>query len=201
MDTHKVFSSIPIRKYVGTHDNRRDSLVPSVSGVYVWTRNLAVCKSTERADAKSALQDCVGLIGKPREGDIYPYWSVSLKERRRKFPTAKFDTLADTFSSPQTPFQTWLIQIGNLIQRPLYIGYTTDISQRLEQHLRQDSTLRTKLRNGEVDILDCVFNWAEIPGTNHEAAAVGNAEIEAWLKAAESLLIRLAMPLFNDRQD
>jgi hypothetical protein len=113
------------------------------------------------------------------------------------------------------------------VQRPLYVGVALNLNKRINQHISGSSGLRDRLRAAKpkaVDMVDLAITWiaapVEVPqapegeleeGPEEDGEGEGaqggastfavGSELDQTLKAAESLLIRLAMPMFNEKQD
>lgn len=199
--TGRKIRTVRVREILAKRPEIQKRLVPEIPGLYVWTRDPASWFSKDKTQTKQNLSDIVGQIGRQRTGKLSPYWKITLQEQRVPFRPRKLDILSTVLTSHNERLKQWLFDVAAQIQRPLYIGLTGDLNDRIvSRHLAQSSTLRQRLASAGVDIFDCVVSWTPLPQDCLGEACADVTE-ESLLRAVESLLIRLAMPLFNEQQE
>lgn len=187
--------TFPIADYVGGDAWTRTRLLPSSGGIYCWVHDPLDWTDDDPEAGLARLEELLGRAGPRRGGKIRPYIELSLVESRLPFTDTK-RPLIKRLLSEKGELRAWLAFAGSWVQRPLYLGLTNQLQVRLDQHLQQGSPLRTRLESAGVDPLRCRLNWI----TPSEGAAARELA-EDDLKALESILIRLSMPLFNIKQE
>jgi hypothetical protein len=128
-----------------------DRIAEGQSGIYAWFRSFHF-----RPAPSEFAEDLIEAIRAPkfqtRAGDIAPYYEVSLKSKsnisRSKEESLKVALKDDGFLSAMKFALQWSI----LFQAPLYVGKSTNLRGRVEQHLKSGSVLRERLLGAGIDI-------------------------------------------------
>jgi hypothetical protein len=191
--------TVSIRAFQGASKLKQAELVPDLPGLYLWTHDLRPLVNADDLMVQARLLQMLGLVGQARKQQVRPYYHVTVTDQRVKIADAKRLVLHDAFSSGIS-FGTWLADLATHFQRPLYAGMTLSLHRRIIEHLAQGSKLRLRLEKAGADVLDLALTWIAAPEPAPSGASA-LAELDAQLKAAESLLIRLTMPMFNEKQD
>ena len=203
-----------------------EQLVPKLPGLYMWTRDLRLWLGRQEEEIQSLLQQLLGDTGLGGSSGAAPYYRLSVQEIRRPVSEEKFNMLVHWIHDASGSLGRWITTLGTEHQRPLYVGLTRNLFRRIvQEHLRQQSVLRQRLESVQIDLSDCAITYTLLPQPILSALTVsyesghaaperdreiseddqeGEGEltfIDQQLKAAESFLIRLTMPLFNLRQD
>lgn len=128
-----------------------DRISEGQSGIYAWFRSFHF-----RGEPSEFADDLISAIRAPkfqtRTGDLAPYYEVSLKSKSN-ISSGKEDSLkvalkdADFLAAMKFSLQ-WSI----LFQAPLYVGKSTNLRGRVEQHLKNGSVLRDRLFEAGIDI-------------------------------------------------
>ncbi len=221
---------VTVKAYQGSDGEVQRQLIPERPGLYVWTHNLGRLVKADEPTIQSHLLDVLAVVGRPRTQTVRPYYEVTVSDRRHEIHNAKRLILHSRLNQGDD-LGVWIADLATQIQRPLYIGMALNLHKRINEHLNGRSDLRERLRSTKpnpVDMLDLAITWVAAPvkvgaaaggdedepdGTQEaddgeggdtpapdDQLAVGS-ELDKTLKAAESLLIRLAMPMFNEKQD
>ncbi len=221
---------ITVKVYQGADGEMQKQLIPERPGLYVWTHNLGRLVKSDEPTIQSHLLDVLAVVGRPRTQTIRPYYEVTVRDQRHEIHNAK-RLILNTRLNRGDDLGVWIADLATQVQRPLYIGMALNLHKRINEHLSGRSDLRERLRGAEpkpVDMLDLAITWVaapiqvdaaagqpeddsditedsdetegDNPSVTDEHFGVGS-ELDKTLKAAESLLIRLAMPMFNEKQD
>ena len=202
----------PVSDFLGADSMKRDLLIPRSPGLYAWLHNPDSWPTDTFEEFNSALQEILGEIGQSRTRILWPYWRVTIKERRKEISDEKASSLWGALRCADSELAQWVRASALRFQRPLYVGMAVNLQRRIADHLRQTSLLRTRLESASVDLFDCVVSWTHIPdgaligqemdseNTAEDADLDSSGErLSALLRSVEALLIRLSMPLFNER--
>jgi hypothetical protein len=193
--------TVSVRTFQGADNEKQQELIPDSAGLYLWTHDLSRFVGADKLHIQSNLKEILELVGKPRAKTVRPYYTVTIQDKRAPLHDSKRMMLHDAFASSD-PFGTWLADAATRFQRPLYAGMSLNLIRRTKEHLAQGSTLRSRLEKAGADLLDLAITWVTAPAvavpTDRDEQ---NEALEQRLRAAESLLIRLTMPMFNERQD
>jgi hypothetical protein len=221
---------VTVKAYQGADGEMQRQLIPERPGLYVWTHNLGRLVKADEPTIQSHLLDVLAVVGRPRTQAVRPYYEVTVSDRRHEIHSAKRLILHSRLNQGDD-LGVWIADLATQIQRPLYIGMALNLHKRINEHLNGRSDLRGRLRSVKpkpVDMLDLAITWVAAPvqveaaaaqaegepdatqdpdeaeggepSSSDDQLAVGS-ELDSTLKAAESLLIRLAMPMFNEKQD
>ena len=172
------------------------SRITSEPGVYAWFRNYSDARLDTARDGKTFADNIESLITAKhctdRTGALRPLFEVVLRSHKT-LPTAKKQKL-ERLASQET-FRNELNNILSaslLFSQPLYVGCASVLSRRVEEHLKPESTLRTRLSDaGNVDIEKCWLVLLRLPQ---------DGEItESRENLIEDILSRLFHPLFTRR--
>jgi hypothetical protein len=195
--------TVSVRSFQGADKARKQQLIPAQPGLYLWGHDLNPFVGADGLHIQRRLKEALGLVGRERTRSVPPYQRITIQDERVPISDAKRLVLQSAFSSGDA-FGNWLAEVTTQFQRPLYAGMTLDLHNRIRQHLAQGSRLRTRLESEGADLLDLAVTWIAAPLPAAEEEEEGQVDMESLdrqLKAAESLLIRLTMPMFNERQD
>lgn len=195
------WTTVSVRTFQGAVDLKRRELIPEEPGLYLWTHDLQPLIGAQELLVQRCLREVLAFVGRDRTRAIQPYQSVTIRDKRMAISDAKRLLLHEAFESGDG-FGAWLARMTTHFQRPLYAGMTLDLFKRTGEHLTQGSTLRKRLEGAGADLLDLAVTWAAapVPETPDDEEPDMDA-LDQRLKAAESLLIRLTMPMFNEKQD
>lgn len=202
-----------------------EQLIPKLPGIYMWTRDLRVWLGKDEDEIRSLFDVLLGPTGLRAKNGAPPYYELSVHEIRRPISEDKLDLLVQWIRDADGSLGRWITTLGTEHQRPLYVGLARSLFSRIVQgHLRQQSVLRQRLESAGFDLSECTVTYMLLPLPVLDALAapaddnetdeiesdhsVADGEqddnvtiMDRRLKAAESLLIRLAMPIFNLKQD
>lgn len=128
-----------------------DRISDDQAGIYAWFRSFHLDD-----DPEEFANQLVAAIRTPkfqsRTGDLAPYYEVSLKSKSNisgtKEESLKIAMKDDAFYCAMKFSLQWSI----LFQAPLYVGKSGNLRVRIEQHLKKESPLRTRLSEAGIDI-------------------------------------------------
>lgn len=201
-----------------------EQLIPKLPGLYMWTRDLRMWLGKDEDEIRSLFDVLLGPTGLRAKSGAPPYYELSVHEIRRSISEGKLDLLVHWIRDANGSLGRWITTLGTEHQRPLYVGLARSLFSRIVHgHLQQQSVLRQRLESAGFDLSECAVTYMLLPMPVLDALAapsegdaderdtdlsVGDLEqddkvtiIDRRLKAAESLLIRLTMPIFNLKQD
>lgn len=173
------------------------------SGIYAWFRSYAFSDSNEKfySELISAIES---PKFQPRSGDIVPYYGLTI-ESRSKISTGKATALRQAVENKSFRDAMRLaLQWSILFQAPLYIGKSTNLKNRIEQHLRNGSVLRSRLESVSIDIdksyllivpVDELYELKEFDAN----AAEDDGELLQYEELFEEVFSRLFNPSFTVR--
>jgi hypothetical protein len=202
-----------------------DSLIPHRPGLYVWTIDVGMWLGADKPTVQTLVQTALSAVGFEYEATVGPYTTLKLQDFRKPVRPQRQVVLHDRINA-KDPFGEWIAGIATSVQRPLYLGMANDLYKRIKKgHLANKTPLLRNVRERGLNVTDLAVTWWAAPV---EASAVhqdGEDEqddelvgpiddlepadddggvdpvMDARLKAVESLLIRMAMPMLNGKQD
>ena len=207
-----ALTTISIREFKQATAYLKERLVPDRPGLYLWSLDTTRWLGQSPAETAVALDGALKAFPADRPAEINPYWHLSIGERRQAISPKKRELLESAFGEGNDQAR-WIARVTTAQQRPLYVGMTGNLRRRLLQHLDAGSALRKRLTKVDINVLDTVFTWTAAPVTTTgipDEAVQSESSLDsevtddipnATLRAAESLLIRLSMPIFNAKQD
>jgi len=199
--------SFRIKDYLGWPKHVQAMKVPNGPGLYVWTRELP--KGIDNAEEinswlSPALRSDFGLVG--------PYSSIALHTAAPALTPAKVLLLQESMGQPEF---SWTRSMVAQWQRPLYVGISINLRQRLGNHLSYGSRLRQYMAQANYEVVNCRFTYYMPPfvtivdeweddkeeGIDTDQAAPVPESLVRNLRLVESLIIRLAQPYFNQSME
>lgn len=202
--------SIRVNDLIAAPSDALTSLLPSLPGIYIWSRNLG--------SQGPNTQELIEILQSPTRtssGTVEPYFRVTIQDSVPGLTQKKLLTLADL--EADASFKSWLWPLVQSAQRPLYVGLSLNICRRVENHLRPNSRLRQYLEEANIDPCACLLSYEVLEAVQHdetdEDAEFDQADAEdltevdvknakmARLQVAESLLIRFSQPMLNRKME
>jgi hypothetical protein len=203
-----------------------DSLIPRRPGLYVWTIDIATWLGSDKPTIQGLLEGALAAVGFCYEAKVGPYTTLTLRDFRKPVRPHRQIKLQERMNE-RDPFGEWVALIGTAVQRPLYIGMANDLHTRITKgHLASKTPLLKHARERGLNATDLAVTWWAAPvdaskilqdlpedGDGEDDLApvdnldpddfdpISDDEMDARLKAVESLLIRMAMPMLNAKQD
>jgi hypothetical protein len=162
-------------------------------GIYFWYRTFEY-PTDESGFSVSLRKDLLAPKFPTRVGQIQPYYEVSLASSSN-MPPKKANALdkALTNNAFRLHIQQ-LLNLGLLLQAPLYIGKSKDIRRRMEEHLGEDSPLCRRLEEHGLRIEDTAL--LVVPMNESVDLNLENMDDELLY---EEIFSRLFNPIFNLR--
>lgn len=216
-------STVRVRDYWQADREVQEQLIPERPGLYIWTIDVTELLKADKPTVLDGLGNVLQAVGRKHDKAVGPYYHVWVRDSRKRIRDAKQVILQERLHTGD-PFGTWLAELATAMQRPFYIGMATNLRTRISDHLVGKTPLRDRAEGVGVQMLSLAVTWAAAPGLGPieveepaEDEDTGGTpvddltpdpdeptlapDMDAWLKAGESLLIRLAMPMFNENQD
>lgn len=217
--------TVTVEEFQSAQKAWQEHLIPNTSGVYLWTFNFSALIS----ESGLVIQEELGKLSQrtraPRSTLLKPYYEIQISDHRMPMNDARRRVLRDALHAGDA-LGLWIAEMATLFQRPLYVGKARKLRSRICQHLGGASDLRLRFLDAGIDMLLLAVTWIELPAgyapaladdepyaiedelpdeaeresEDEETDASGSSDLEDVLKAAESLLIRLSMPMFNEVQ-
>jgi hypothetical protein len=201
-----------------------DSLIPHRPGIYVWTLDMAVWLAADKPTIQRLIDRALATVGFEYPATVGPYTTLVLQDFRKPIRPGHRISLQERLNV-KDEFGEWIAQIATVVQRPLYVGMANDLYVRIKKgHLANRTPLLRNLRHRGLTITDVAVTWWAAPvdvaamprpqedDDDEKAGPVDDLapddeelgvdpEMDRRLKAVESLLIRMAMPMLNGKQD
>lgn len=202
-----------------------DRLIPHRPGLYVWTIDVATWLGADKPTIQGLVEKSLAAVGFSYEANIGPYTRLTLQDFRKPVRPHRQIKLQERINE-RDPFGEWIALVATNVQRPLYIGMANDLHTRITKgHLASKTPLLKNARERGLNATDLAVTWWAAPvdvsaipqqeddeDQDDELAPVddldpddvdpiSDEEMDARLKAIESLLIRMAMPMLNAKQD
>lgn len=199
---------LSIADYLGEPNAIRRLLLPETPALYVWTRGFPV----------RHLGNVLLMLSRPTRtlvGHLPPFYSITVSDCTAGMTPAKIEAI--TTMGQEDYRNKWALELLRKEQRPLYIGITLNLRQRISTHLRPGSVLRSYLEEAALGPTDCDLHYYPIPNLPGVPLA------EEWdreegieppdsqdtdlknavdgLRITEALLLRFAQPLLNRAQE
>lgn len=200
--------SFKVKDYIGWQKHVREMKVPAAPSLYIWTREIPE-GSTGLAES---LTEWLDLNLRTDLGRVGPYSSVQVTV---KSPPLSANKVQQYISFSERDSVAWIRDLSTQWQRPLYIGITTNLRQRISNHLSFGSRLRGYMSEIGMEPVDCRVNYFNPPisfGTRtwddpNEEGIDTNQEsplppdLVKVLRLTEALLIRVAQPYLNQSME
>ena len=214
-------STVRIRDF---YSEGGDELIPLRPGIYVWTIDIADWLIADKPTIQARVANALRAVGPVRDKEVGPYARVWIQDSRKAIRPERQLVLHDRLNAGG-PFGDWVAQISTAVQRPLYIGMANSLRGRISEHLTGKTPLRGKAKELNLEMLNLAVTWwaaplddaaqsddhvddepdldlAPLDDLTPEDEVTGiDPVMDTQLKAVESLLIRMAMPMLNARQD
>lgn len=185
------------------HSSLSDYTLPETAALYWWTRdveqimNIGIDESLSRIDRP---------LGRSFAGRAEPYFDVQVTLASRPISAVKLKKVLTKEQDVSLKSSVkWLATWATLLQRPLYIGISKNLRERINTHLKPDSRLRQYFEAADVDYMGCTIAYVPLPRPAQQADSTPDQSEEESgdqvLELLESILIRLGMPLLNRKQD
>ena len=208
-DSGSDSGSFRIKDYIGWANHVRDMKVPTSAALYVWTRELP------EGSGKTLginFNSWVGTNLRTDSAQVGPYSSIAIQTASPSLGPAKIAILE---SLPASPLFDWTREMATRWQRPLYVGITVNLRQRLCNHMAYRSLLRQYMADASLPIIDCRLTYFtppyEAPAAPWEDESEEGLEVEQAtpvptslvrsLRLTEALVIRLAQPYLNRKME
>lgn len=207
-----------IAQYDGGSELEREMLAPAVPAIYVWVHDFVRLLGLRADLVDDELKRFSGQQGRnwPLSGDHF--LQGELRVNRPDLAAERREIVVREISA-NTPIGRSISVLATLQQRPLYCGISVNLGQRISQHMQQKTSLAGSLTT--IGLSECAVLWMEITEPAAVEAGLLNAKsAEAEhiedpldsddeylakqvpiLKAFESLMIRVAMPMVNKSLD
>ena len=193
---------LPMSEYYALTEASQTEVVPSVPGVYYWTLDYYSIYE-RRGKPDQCLERMARFVAGPQKwfrGTIDPYYEVHIRNLAPPFSQAKQEHLRSVLQQPDAPLRE-LLTCANGIQRPLYVGRTMNLRERLSDHIEARSELLTYLEEVGLDVLDCSFNYISPSFEPVPDEGDASESLDRWLIVLESLLTKTTNPLLAGRQE
>lgn len=172
------------------------------SGIYAWFRTFNFSD-----DPRVFFDELIAAVEQPkfqtRTGDIAPYFGVTIQSKSRISQGKKDDIQQALQNANFRNALRFSLQWSVLFQTPLYIGKSSNLRLRTEQHLRAGSALRTRLDAASIDIEKaCLLTLPtdEINAINtDDLAEIYNDDLSPSEELFEEIFSRLFNPSFTVR--
>lgn len=172
--------------------------LPDSAGVYAWYKKL-LPPDPDKSDAKSFANFILKETSLPhmlaRSARLPPLYKVTVRSSRN-FSEGKKDALIALCANPDfRRFVADLMMAGSVtFQNPLYIGKADSLSQRIGDHLKGHSDLKSRLEAASVNIFRCVLVYVEIP-----PLLISVTEGSTTNLVIEEILSKIFCPPFTER--
>ena len=203
---------------IGFFTSRTASRIPHKPGVYAWFLPLRhhrierIVNFLEQVRKISAYDSRSGTIGswdsadhpEARTGFNWDPIRVTVSREIRISESEVIENAWKAITTASTEIQNSFghaLLIGTLFSRPLYVGLTTDLNSRYQQHVKTGSTFKKRFEQHMIETgirfaVDRLL-FACIPIDAGEAAA--QALTEERIKALEHVLKVICQPSFSER--
>ena len=202
---------VSMSDYIGANEAVKKSEIPEIPAIYQWILDFG-SGSQSADDWRAFLTGLKSLEGPKLFADDISHMELVGRVSHQAFaPDFEEDLVA--ILSEGGDLGRWAGSVLCMMQRPLYVGITTNLSDRVYKHLFQDEGLADDL-GSMFPIANCALVYLELPD-ELLAAIYAEAEEEAGpgevdepsgasrldppreLRVVEYAAIRTAMPIFN----
>lgn len=189
---------VNIQTYNGMNTEQREIQLPQVSAVYVWRFDFNALLNQGPTQIREALRRFFGHQGRRIRPIGDPFLSMEWRARREPMKPDRLDSVVNDLALA-TPNGKALADLATSLQRPVYVGVSTQLGSRIEAHLSGDTRLRDDIR--PLELSDCAVEWTPIEVTQFAASIEEGDLLPNELTHIESLLIRTSTPFLNERMD
>jgi hypothetical protein len=207
---------VSIQDYYGLSAGQMELVFPELPGIYVWTFDFLSLLGRPAEQVRDALKCFLAQEGVPRRGKSTDHSiRISWNHVRKDLELERLEALVVEISEVSDLGQV-IAKSATRFQRPLYVGIASNLKNRIESHLKGDSSDLLK-RIDAINIRDCAVEWAvfdnavayqpPVAGEGGPRALLASSQEEDegteeitlphLLRSFESLLIRTAQPLLN----
>jgi hypothetical protein len=213
-------NELKIEEYEGFDDLQKSVALPSPVGLYVWFFDFARLVGGSRSHIEARLRAFFTHQGRRIRSESDPFLDIEWRATRLHMLHDRYTHIVDALESGSREGQTFA-SLATRFQRPLYVGISTRLPQRIEEHLSGATRLRGSLLPLTPE--DCVVHWTpldaqDVPGINI-STPIGvppfaetdtphadeqeprDLPLPRQLAILESLLIRTSAPLHNEKMD
>lgn len=204
-----------MREYIGASELARNYLLPSEPGLYFWTIDFLSLLRMHPDRAVDEMQRLLQASLRPFSGRIEPYQQATLVDQSKPLSAYKESALRGILRATEPIGKEWVMMCATLIQRPLYVGKASNLSIRIEQHVRAGSRLMEYLDEAKLHLLDCCVCYLVSPVPTEASdvyvdESTGDEEEDDFgnydfgtdpLSVAEAIVIRTSRPLLARRQE
>lgn len=180
---------VPLVSVYGASTLRFENYFPSTAGLYFWTLYPAGEKCTRLIDLYTPIASA-SKAARNESGRVGRRYDVTVRRIIPEHTENKLDILAGQVSQEIIDV---VLPLFTCLQRPLYIGMSECISDRIESHSKQGSSMRQALASLEIELLDCAVTYVSFQ------ADPSSSPTRPVLNALEAALIRLMDPILNQK--
>lgn len=211
---------LPVGYYGSVPIEAQRSLLPVQPGIYIWTHDLGtVMHDARNPDFSAVLQERIKPTMHRDTVRVGHYRGVHLYDDPVELQPNTATRLARLQAAgvAYPRLLEWSLLCGSLWQRPLYVGRAMNLRGRLRTHLQQGSDATTAMQSAGINLNECLISMAVLtapsPGSTDDEESddfddpdflladypLPRQDVEDLISVAESLVIRQAHPLFNDK--
>ncbi len=213
---------VAVREWLGAARAKQQAMLPASPGIYVWMLDLRRPLGESRnggAELLSSINEALHPSAPKRfSGRIRPYTALSLHDELPPL-TKAVESQIKEIASMDVVAAEWAFLCPTILQRPLYVGKSKNLRNRLRDHLNGQTSLARYLRGVGLTLKDCAIMLAEVQPAPPEVIDEIDILDDSWdefedeslegldptistlISAAESLTIRTSRPLLNERMD
>lgn len=208
---------VSMRSYIGAADLVQLNLIPlNLPAIYYWIVDFAG-EPRSADEVERLFRAYAGIRGKRQNIQSLEHLDLFGYVSPEPIKPEKFAELVDLFTVPE--LQEWASDVLTRIQRPLYVGRTSDLSRRVKEHLDRSNGLNDDFQK-RFDISDCALVYFELPdilldkmnlADPPESAEedpsfnaletadylIDNSVLPTEVNVLEYIAIRTGMPVFN----
>lgn len=215
---------VPMATYLGMDELERSVRIPERSGLYVWLYDFTPLLAQSCEDSADKIRIFLSERGRRSVREDLGA-AVEWQAARPAMPPPRRLALGQLLESA-SPVAVAVAQSATAFQRPLYVGITSNLRRRTDEHLESSRDLASRVT--KFAMRNCCLSWLELPaefclGTSREPLPEGEASADTdedathqeflsvaerdrnslsdAARAVESLLIRTMQPYFNVSTD
>lgn len=200
MSVRFVLTVVSVDEYLRAGTNAR-AMLPDCPALYFWNADL---RKVERSRVGSTLEMAAQLHrliqagSREFHGRVNPFYAVSVADKPRELGPQKLGKL---FQLVEKGAAGWALLCGTVLQRPLYVGRTSNLEARARDHLTPGSAFRQYLEELGVDFLDCCLAYVLCDELMPRSAPEEDSDEYdlPLLEVAEAIVTRTARPVLNRR--
>jgi hypothetical protein len=145
--------------YIGMGKVEREAAIPELPGIYVWSFDFTQLLGRDVQTIDEGIRRFLVQEGR-RSVNRDEATTIEWRATRRAMPAERRKTVA-TVIARERDLARQLATAATVFQRPLYVGITSNLRRRTDQHLTSGRDLGSRLSG--IGLRSCCLWWLDLP--------------------------------------